>query len=334
MILANLYHIKQTNGLFYYGVDYLQACATQVRKILVRPALAPAARAYLPDKEIVICTSRRFLREIICAAWRGDFIYTPTSHPLPGLSRQWIVIHDTYPFSNGAKGRMKELLLRWSLATSHCRVAYINESDVMPFIAGTSVGPTRRVFAPNRFPAAPTPITRQERMPSDQLTVGLVGTDSAKKNYSTLFEAVKREGCASSLRFRAFGHASPYFNQLRAAFPDIQLELVESDQHSLEQFFGRVDLLVSIASQEGFGRPLAGALLAGIPCFLLDRPVFREFFDPGATFFPDAQAIVQALRTGVHYRDPWAVMFVPPLKAVAAYQAAVNELMRIGGNDL
>jgi glycosyltransferase involved in cell wall biosynthesis len=109
------------------------------------------------------------------------------------------------------------------------------------------------------------------------------------------------------------------------------MELLESDLYSLEEFFARIDLLTSVATQEGFGRPLAAALLAGVPCLLLDRTVFREFFDPGASFFPDPHAVVQALRAVAIDQNLSAVTFRPPRKAVDAYTAAIDNLIRAGG---
>ena len=326
MIVGNLFHIKNTNGLFYYAVDYLRDSAAQIRKVLVRPNLVAAARQALPGCDIQACTIKGMIWEATLSALRGDILYTPTSHPLPALSNQWIVIHDTYPFTTGRKGRLKKKLLRWSLASSRCRVCYINESDTLPFVVALGVSASRRMFAPNKFPPSPASMPARHQRSPIEVVVGLVGTDSDKKNYDVLFEEVLRSGGSAQLRFLAYGHHTPYLKELKLRFQGIRLDLMESDNHALENFFSRVDLLVSVANQEGFGRPIAAALLSGLQCFLLNRAVFEEFFSPGASFFDSVPALVQALRALQATRPDEASPpfgFNPPLRALRAYDDAI-----------
>jgi hypothetical protein len=78
-------------------------------------------------------------------------------------------------------------------------------------------------------------------------------------------------------------------------FPEINVHLEPSDQKSIFSFLGQIDVLISVAEYEGFGRPIACALKAGVPCYLLESPVFLEFFSGGAHFFKDIHSMLDHL---------------------------------------
>lgn len=328
MITGNFFHIKSTNGLFFYGLDYLNDNLDLARIVLVRPELEHRVRDALPNLEVIACTGWRYLIEVMRARLCGDLLYTPTSHPLPFINRQWIVLHDAYPFEVGPKSRLKRLLLKWSLTMSRCRVAYINRSEALPFVASLGVAARRMVFAPNRYPE-PAGRIAPVSSPNGLTTVGLLGTDSAKKNYDRLFTVVRASEFSSRLVFRVYGHDTVYFRDIRGKFPDIRIELVKSDDESIDEFMSGVDVLASASEQEGFGRPFASALLVGLPVELLDRPVFREFFTGGARFHPDIEALVQSLpRFGEDRLSH--VSYTPPTEVVEAYAMANEEIRRLG----
>lgn len=331
MITANFFNIKSTNGLFFYGLDYLKDNLDLVRKVLVRPALERRTKEVLPGIEVVACSANRFLREAVLASWRRDLLYTPTSHPLPGINHQLIILHDTYPFEVGPTATLKRNLLRLALSLSRCKVGYINRSDAQPFVAKLGVSTERMFFAPNRFPETVrrvSPLASQ----TGTITVGLLGTDSAKKNYEKLFSAVRQKDLSLCLAFRVYGHETAYFNNLCTQFPELQIELVRSDDECLDDFMGYVDVLASAAEQEGFGRPIASALLAGLPVELLDRPVFREFFSGGARFHADIDALVQSLIRRDHKITHTS--YAPPADVISAYVTANNEIRRAGSITL
>ena len=331
MIVANFFNIKSSNGLFFYGLDYVRENLDLVRKVLVRPSLERRTKEVLPSIEVVACSANRFLREAMLASWRSDLLFTPTSHPLPGINHQWIILHDAYPFEVGPMATLKRRLLQLSLSLSRCKVGYINRSYAQPFVAKLGVPTERMVFAPNRFPE---PARRVSPLASrvGTTTVGLLGTDSAKKNYDQLFSAVRLANLSGRLAFRVLGHENAYFNNLRVQFPEFQIELVRSDDASIDNFMSSVDVLVSAAEQEGFGRPIASALLAGLPVELLDRPVFREFFNGGARFHADIGALVQSLIRRDH--ETPHTSYVPPADVVAAYAAANDQIRRAGSITL
>jgi glycosyltransferase involved in cell wall biosynthesis len=330
VIVGNLYFIKSTSGLFYYGVSYLKGNHALLRRVLVRPALERAAKQAFPEHEVVVCTALQMWRQALQAARRGDVIYTPTSHPLPGFSRQWIVVHDGYPFAGGWRGRIKKALLWLALATSGCRVAYINQTDALAFVRGLGISGERLLFAPNQYPDKPAAAVPLALAPEQALRVALVGTESDKKNYVLLFQAVMQAGGADRLCFHVFGHRNAYLSQLEARFPAVQIQLVSSDEYSLEDLLAGVHVLASVALQEGFGRPIAGALLAGVPCLLLNCPVFNEFFNPGAEFFSDATSLVAALLAYAGTEPLLRPDYAAPAQVLEAYRRASATLQHDG----
>jgi hypothetical protein len=328
MIVANLFFVKNTNGLFYYSIDYLENQKDIVRKILVRPEMQLAAERLFPEFSIQTCSNFfSLLLHAFIAARKGDLIYTPTPHPLPVINHQWIVIHDRYPFLSGI-GRLKLLLLRMSLATSHCKIAYINESETREFVQTLNFPQQRLIFAPNIVNDKVAEFPRYGYS-GGSLRVGLVGTDSAKKCYSELLESVTSAGLLSDIEFVVFGHPSAYFITVCRHHPSARITLQNSDVHSLKDFLADVDLVVSVAKLEGFGRPIASALVEQVPCFLLRRPVFLEFF-PTATFFETITSLVAALGDVLKNGIPKQPPYTPPLCLIAGARSARMQLRADG----
>lgn len=328
MIVANLYFIKNTNGLFYYSVDYLRSQRDITRKILVRPDMQSAAERFFPGALIETCHNFfAMMRHSFVAARIGDLVYTPTPHPLPMLNLQWVVVHDSYPFLSGI-GRVKLFLLRMSLATSQCRIAYINETETRDFVEGFNIPEQRLIFAPNIIDNRATDVERAGYT-GGTLRVGLVGTDSAKKCYSELLESVAAAGLLSDVEFIIFGHLTPYFNKICQHYPNARITLKNSDAHSLNDFLMDVDLVVSVANLEGFGRPIASALIERVPCFLLRKPVFLEFF-PTATFFETIASLVAALSDVLEHGLPKQGSYTPPLRVEAGGRSASKMLRAYG----
>jgi hypothetical protein len=95
--------------------------------------------------------------------------------------------------------------------------------------------------------------------------------------------------------WRIFGHHNAYTERLRTAYPELVIEVVGSDSLSMSAFIRSIDIAVSVAEGEGFARPVALALMSGCPTFLLDTPVFREFYTGSAEMFETPAALVAAL---------------------------------------
>lgn len=285
MITANLYHIKRTNGLFYYALDYLRETSDIVRVILARAELVPALRISIPRVHVMPVSLRATLSYVRKAHAQGDFIFTPTPHPYPFLSRQLVVFHDPYPFLS-FPGGIKRLLLRASFSVSSCHVAYINRSEGRPFLTQLGLKDERMLFAPNLPPRLPR-LDSCQKEPGLPYRVGLVGTDSPKKNYEALLDSILRKINPSHIAFHVLGHRTSYFESLEKKFPMFTFFLMDSESAGLHGFLADIDLLVSVAKHEGFGRPIAGAMVMGVPCLLLRQAVFEEFFSEGALFASD-----------------------------------------------
>jgi len=326
MIIANFYFIKGASGLFYYGLDYLADKKSVIRMLLVRPGLEVFARSAMPGVRVVVCASVRDVWKIVRSASKaGDLLYTPSSHPLPFISRQWVVVHDVYPFL-GMFGWVKKMLFALSMKTSGCMAAYFEENS-LNFLQAVGVPAQRILYAPNKMPTAALVMAGRDRLRAGRLTVGLAGTDSTKKNYDELFAAVEAANLQAVLIFTVFGHHTPYIHDVTKRHPAIQLQIVESESVMLSEFLAQIDLLVSVAVLEGFGRPIAAAMLSGVPCYLMKRPVFLEYF-PQAFLFDTVEALVQGLASGVDNDLPHPQAYVPPAKVVAGFHAATALLLR------
>lgn len=330
VMLCNFFHIKTSNGLFFYGIDYIKENLDIVHLVLVRPALEEHVRKALPGISVIPCSTLDYLIEIVRAATRGHLIFTPSSHPFPFVSHQCVVFHDYFPFQGSIRSFFKRCILELSLKTSRCRVAYINRTEAQQFLKRLGVREERMIFAPNRFPER---TSHAKRVPEamEITVVGLLGTDSPKKNYDSLFRAVRLAELSSQLHFRVFGHNTPYYQKIKSSFPDLQFHLIESDKQNMEDFIVSVDVLASASSQEGFGRPIASALLAGVPVELLDSAVFREFFSGGARFHRDLDMLALSLPNESRTDMP-TTSYQPPSDVVDAFTLANEELHRLASD--
>ncbi len=239
----------------------------------------------------------RFLKRALCAAVRGDLIYTPTPHPLPFARRQVVVFHDPFPFE-GPGSRLKRWLLRLGVASSRCVVAYINRSVAEPWLLGLGVPRERLLFAPNVPPAIaaaarPSPPVAHGAAPRRAIRIGAFGTDSPKKHYPQLLEELAKPPYRGRMQLCIFGGANAYARRLVHDFASCPPALVDPGATSLRDFILDLDAVVSVAAGEGFGRPIATAIGLGVPCCLIESPTFREFFGGLAWLEPDIPRLLQ-----------------------------------------
>lgn len=295
MIVVNMGFIKHSNGLFHYGLDYAAALGGAVREIWVRDdTLAQAVRLRLPDVPVVIRTPLKLLAGIAKVRRRGDLMFTPSSHPLAGLRRQVVVVHDSFPFT-GKGGAIKLALFRLGLALSGGTAAYINRADGLRFLKECQLDEARTHYLPNRIAAPAENGARGVRTLGQPIVIGLFGSDSPKKNYDALFAALETVPAQAPLVWRIYGHPNAYTDRLRATYPSISIEVVASDAIDMDAFIRSIDVAVSVARGEGFARPVALALQEGVPTLLLDTPVFREFYAGSARLFDTPEALVRTL---------------------------------------
>lgn len=301
MIIVNLWFIKHSNGLFHYGLDYAAALGDSVREIWVRDqALALAVQHRLPGHAVRVLGRAALIGSMVRARVLQDVLFTASSHPFALSARSVVVLHDSFPFI-GRVGRVKRWLFLAGLRLTRATAAYINTSDAAHFLHQHGVPDGRTVYLPNRI-GAMKPARRDGNVRAGpSLTIALFGTDSPKKNYDSLFAAATPWTGHVPVTWRIFGHRNSYTDHLLAAHPACRIDIVGSDGQSMEAFLSTADVAVSIARSEGFARPVALALMSGIPTYLLDTPVFREFYDGSARFFatvPDLVAAVAAIRHG------------------------------------
>lgn len=324
-IIFNLFFIKSKNGLYYYALDIYANLRTAPKIVLVRGDLEVSARNDFPNSHIIVCNLFQFIIEAFLA-WKSDiYIFTPSSHPLPFISKQMVVLHDTYPFLFW-KGFLKKWLFITSARTSMCSLAHINIADGFEFYKKYNFELSRLVFFPNKF-TGEIATYQSERSPNQRkLIVGLVGTDSSKKNYSDLFQAVRNEGAAEKIVFEIFGHLNDYIRNLHKKFPDIDVNVNDSDSINMSHFLASVDAVVSVAINEGFGRPIASALESGIPCYLIDNLIFREFFESGAIFSADTRTLLKTILIDWESNNLKQIYFNPKKELTLAFTSALKTL--------
>lgn len=299
-MLANLWMLKAPNGMFWYAADYLRALDVPTT-VLMRPQLLDDARRYLtaPHLTVRAVGFATLARLALRAALRGEPVYCPTPHPIPWIRNQLVVFHDAYPFE-GTHGARKLRLLQWGLASSGCRVGYINESMARPYLEGLGLPASRLVHAPNMPPPPQSSdIQPPRRVTGDGLfRLAAFGTDSAKKRYLELLEHLVRAGLQDQVELRLYGEDNAYVTSLRARFPQAQLSVCPPSRQTLQAFLAESDAVIGIAVNEGFGRPIATALMQGVPCYLSSSPTFREFFDGLAVLSDDINALLLAALRG------------------------------------
>jgi hypothetical protein len=292
-MIINLWHLKNTNGMFYYALDYISLFPGRELKIILRPSLYNLKKEELKGYSILKLTLTQYISYLIKSFMCGDSIFTPTSHPIPFYSNQVIVVHDSFPF-RGLIGKIKYALIRLSLASSKCRVGYINNTDSYEFVASICKQENRYLFLPNLYPTGCLNL-KLEPTDGDSIIIGLVGTDSQKKNYEQLFSEVTRKQLTGKVRFLIYGHDTQYFQELMSSYSNLNIRLVKSDSVDLCGFLGKIQILVSVAKNEGFGRPIACAVLSDIPCYLIEDEVFREFYSNSAYFSPSVSDLLDVI---------------------------------------
>jgi hypothetical protein len=294
MIVVNLWFIKHSNGLFHYGMDYAVALSADVREIWVRDdTLARLVAARLPTVPIRILDAKSLVRAALATVRRRDALFTPSSHPIAFVPRQTVVVHDSFPFE-GKAGRLKRLLFRVGLFASHGVAGYINHVDGYQFLETCGVPSRRTRYLPNRI-GDTCASAGNPAMVGDRIVVGLFGSDSPKKNYDAMFAQAKPIARLADVQWRIFGHENEYTERLKQDYPSCPIVVVASDTMTLDEFLDTIDIAVSTAKGEGFARPIALSLMRGIPTWLLDTPVFREFYQGSARLFPTVAALVDAL---------------------------------------
>lgn len=334
MIVCNLSCIKTTNGLYFYALDYIKSCLAHVSLILVSPGIYHHALKEFPEHDVRIANGLNKFILPFFHALHNKLIFTPSPHPIPFISNQIVVFHDSYPFVFGRLALLKKFLFIHALSFSSARVGFINNSEAKNFLLCIGIPAHRLIYMPNKFPDIVRTVKTTSIRMNTITNVALVGTDSEKKNYYNLFNQMRQSGAAVIYKFCIYGHSTSYYNYIVSEFPDLNIQLFESDVYSFQEFYSNVDILVSAATNEGFSRPIAFALLVGIPCFLLNTPVFNEFYNPGAYFYRDLKELCNMLAGFLDVQIKPKIPFNPPDSIVSGYKYAVSHLLQLSATRI
>lgn len=298
-MVCNLWFIKKPNGLFYYSVDYIREMR-QPCLILVRKQLLMEAKSHFPMHQVESASIFLFIYRIIRCFCSKNFVYTPTSHPIPFLNNQIIIIHDDYPFRNWV-GKLKKFALLFSLRTSKCIVGHINHSTSLEVLP-QNFNSSRLVYAPNFAPNAVdvqklrTSRVAFRQQPKFKKVISFFGTDSEKKRYEIFFNAARKYLDLTNVYYEIYGNETEYFEIIKEKFSDFDIQLINSSVISLEESLQNSTAIVSVAESEGFGRPLALGFAAQIECFLIHCEVFEEFYGEYNCLYRDIDNLILALR--------------------------------------
>lgn len=279
MKLVNFFFLKNMNGMFFYCLDYV---ADQEVVILVRKGREMNLPKLNENLRFVEIDSFFGLLRFI---FKNDYevLYCPTPHPIPFAAKQVITLHDLYPFM-GILGALKYTLMVIGAMSSRSRIAVINRILIKNiFVKNIPVG---KIYAPNPISLVDknsiNELEKKSYKPKSKFSIGLIGTDSTKKNYNDLFSILPTNlinKCA------IYGNVSDYSIEIMDLYSKHGLTHVTPEKTNLVEFINSCQGIVSVAKGEGFGRPIAKSLLLGKPIFLIDDPVFREFFDKSANFY-------------------------------------------------
>ena len=275
--------------MFWYAVDKIKSALDDDADVLIlcSPALLEATVREIPAATVRESTklgSALFaVKNSILARGRNKLV-TFTPHPLPFIPNQTVAFYDEYPFA-GWIGAIKRILFTIGALTSRCRVGIINRSLAIPFLRKCGI-PTKRIFFDGALPHIDTSkVPRRSAHPGSPPRIGLVGTDSRKKNYPLIFSKLRELGLDNAVSFMVYGKENDYTKELERDFPSIKFQIIDSDYRDILSFFSSVDYLISASTAEGYGRPMGLAARLRVPMFLLKSPVFMEFFSNHAVFF-------------------------------------------------
>lgn len=299
MIYCNFWFIKDLNGMAFYGVDFVNAIADMGHEIIL--IKRPNVRLPIIQRSnirIYDANFYQFLRIYILILFTRSVVYCPTLHGLPFVKKQVITLHDAYPFEKSSiKKIFNKIIFKCILMNKNITVATINKS-IRKILISYKI--KNFVYAPNSIMIQGRENDIRVIDKSNKLRVGLIGTDSDKKNYATLFNAYLSKGTYNkNVSFVIYGSFNPYVENLFQMYPELPLTFFNSSDMDLETFIhDEMDVLVSVAKHEGFCRPICYALLKQKPCLLINDPVFEEFYCEFADIFDSESQIIEKLLLG------------------------------------
>ncbi len=294
-IFLNSWHIYNPNGMLYYSIDYINRISSNTNIIFIvrNKKNKEIVRKNLKRNniKIIICSKRYYLyiylKMLILSIFKNHEIFTPSTHPLPFLNNQKIVVHDSYPFRKESIIKfLKFYFLKIMLLISNTNIVYINHYDSKNFSKEISnffkIQKGRLLYIPNKVERIEN-FTKQKRLSFDKLILGLPGTDSDKKDYEKLFDNLLINK-VTNLEFIIFGFRNKYIDKLESKYP-FKIKVIDSSQNNLKDFLKEIDYIINTSRDEGYCRPIAYATQSGIPLLSIDSQVMREFYDDCDSLF-------------------------------------------------
>lgn len=294
MIFANFWFLKRSNGMAFYGIDYVnQLLELGINITVIKKNNVSIQIAQHPLLTVLEVGFFSFLllyfKIIFCRA----SVYCPTMHALPFVRHQVFTIHDAYPLiKNHPKSNFNRILFRLMLKYKNTTIATINNSihKQLP-----QFDLSQNLYAPNLVETHNLKVHKKKDLSINKIRVGLIGTDSEKKNYENLFGIYSSYDTTRYFSFHIYGNDTPYIDKIKRTFPELRIELVKNDASDIDTFFKHVDIILSVARNEGFCRPIAHAICSGMTCILIDDDVFKEFYSDLAIFGSDEAEVVELL---------------------------------------
>jgi len=287
-VWANLFFLRQTNGMYYYALKILSEMEMSgvYVDVLVKNCLADEAAEDLVNLEKIKVrgvSNLGFLYFYIRSFFLSAYIFCPSFHPLPFVRRQMVVFHDAYPY-RGRLGWVKLFIKKLALRSSNTSVGVVNQTDAVSFFNEVNITSiiVKVRFMPNFFsredvvPRLRGDVPKRRSDGSVKYKIGLAGTDSDKKGYEQFLALHPKK--RADFQFIFYGHETQYWSELQDQFPDLDCLLCHSSTVPPESFLSQVDVLCQVNDQEGCGRMIAFALLANVPVVALWSEVAQEIY--------------------------------------------------------
>lgn len=272
--------------MFYYGIDALEMLPATSKIILMKNNFRNSGLEVTVNYPIHYVSAFGLLWHYIKIVCLRIPVFSPTAHCLPFIKMQICVIHDAYPFY-GSVFRWKYYVLQLLYYFSRPIIFYINQTNSKKLALQLR---SKDVFY---FPNGIRASTFVEQPSTKRLSVGLFGADH-KKNYDILFRAAVGTP-AVDISYYIYCVNNEYIRKIKARFPFLDISIIDSSVFSIEDFLSRVDVVASIATGEGFCRPLAISIAAGRPAFLINDEVFREFYSQCASFSSSGKSLLASI---------------------------------------
>ena len=303
-VAYNLYFLNDINGMYYYGNDYIKGRNIKSVVIIANKKIYNKIRKLKPNYKVIRVDS---LIELIFIAFRlrkDILIFSPTAHPIPIMNRrQLCVVHDSYPFNQNNK--IKRLIFRAMYKLTSTQVGYINETDskqmcnrLLSWCKGE-----KSIFMPNFWPSINLNHEKKQigRNQTKEITAGLLGTNSSKKNYDMLFRSICRLIPKDEYpRFLIYGQANKYTEKLINDYKDIDITVINSESVEINEYLGSIDTVCSASREEGFNRPIAFALNLGITVHTLTTEVYKEFYGDSIVMHSHIESLVLNLKKSIY----------------------------------